>query len=155
MQFPTVSGKNLEGQSYTLPGDFGSPYNVVLVAFEQEQQYDVYTWGDFLKTLQQQYPALGVYEVPTVPRFPWYQRMMLDYWMRTGIPDPKTRRTTITLYTDQQAFLQALDLPGMNSIYTLLVDREGNVYWKTAGAFTSQLGQQLQQAVAARLAVAQ
>jgi len=143
MHFPTISGKNLEGELFHLPADFGSPLSVVMVAFTEAQQYQVYTWVDFLKGLQRQFSDLSVYEVPTVPRFTWMQRMMLDYWMRTGIPDPETRRTTITLYTDQQAFIRALDIPNMNSMYTLLVGNDGSVYWKTAGAFKAERGRQL------------
>lgn len=147
MQFPQISGKNLQGQEFDLPADFESTYNVVMIAFIESQQYQVYTWVDFLKQLKDKYPALSVYELPTVPAFGWFQRMMLDYWMRTGIPDTEIRRTTITLYTDQAAFIRALGLPDMNSIYTLLVDQEGMVYWRAAGAFTLELGQQLTEAV--------
>lgn len=149
MHFPRISGSNLEGKTFNLPGDFETRFSVVMLAFVEQQQYQVYTWVDFLKNLAQQHADLSVYELPTVPRFPWFQRMMLDYWMRTGIPDSETRRTTITLYTDQAAFIRALDIPDMSTMVTLLVDREGVVYWKGAGAFTPELGRQLQEAVEA------
>lgn len=139
MQFPEVSGKNLLGQSFVLPGDFGSPVNIVLLAFYQEQQYQVDTWQPFLATL----PDVTVYELPVVGNFPWYQRMMLDYWMRTGIPDRDVQARTITLYIDRKGFIEALGLPDTSTIYTLVVDRQGMVYGCVPAAYTEAKAQDL------------
>ena len=42
--FPTVSGKNLTGQTFTFPADLKKDYNLIAVAFLREQQADVDTW---------------------------------------------------------------------------------------------------------------
>ena len=34
-RFPRVDGRNLEGERFTLPADFGGQVNVVLVAFKR------------------------------------------------------------------------------------------------------------------------
>ncbi len=147
--FPRIQGSNLQGRAFHLPADFEGRLNVVMIAFTEPQQYEVYTWVDFLARLRSETPDLAVYELPTVPAFSVFQRMMLDYWMRAGIPDPHTRATTITLYTDQAAFARALNLPTMRTMHTLLVDRMGTVYWHAAGAFTPQKGAQLSEQVRA------
>ncbi len=141
--FPRIEGQNLEGRLFRLPSDFEGRYNVIMIAFTEMQQYEVFTWVDFLAQLRASTPEVAVYELPTVPEYGFFQRMMLDYWMRTGIPDPHTRATTITLYTDQAAFIRTLDLPHMHTMYTLLVDRDGNVLWRAAGRFDDQKGASL------------
>lgn len=141
-RFPIVTGNNLEGDSFTLPADFESPYNVVLLVFTQEQQFDVNTWLPALETLPAD--AAKVYEVPTLGEFSMPMRMMTDYWMRTGIEDQATREVTITLYLDVQTFIETLEIPDTDSIYTLLVDREGHIYWQTEGPYSESAFQELQ-----------
>jgi hypothetical protein len=150
MPFPPVTGKNLEGRKFSLPADFGSSYNIVLLAFVQEQQLQVDTWTAFLTALRRANANLSVYELPVLEPFSYIQRFMLDYWMRSGIPDSATRATTITLYLDTTAFIKSLDLPDMSTIYILLVDRNGVVYWRGSGSYSVEKGQQLAKAIRTR-----
>ena len=46
--------------------------------------------------------------------------------MRAGIPNPKTRERTITLYLDKADFRAALGMPDEDHIYILVIDRQGN-----------------------------
>lgn len=151
MRFPDASGDNLSGQRFHLPGDFAGECNLVFVAFTQEQQYDVYTWLPLVQELTSMYPTLRDYEVPVVGEMPFYRRMLLDYWMRTGIPDATTRDKTITLYTDIPAFLQALTLPDARTIYALLVQPDGQVVWHERGAYTPEKALALQTVLADHL----
>jgi predicted transcriptional regulator len=56
--------------------------------------------------------------------------------MRAGIPNPVTREKTITLYIDKAAFRKALDIPSEETIWVLVVDRQGNVLWRTEGVYS-------------------
>lgn len=147
-RFPAISGSNLEDEVFNLPGDFGGQYNVVMLAYLQYHQFDVNTWVGFLKALRAQYP-ISVYELPVLGQYAGWQQDRINAGMRYGIPDIGIRRTTITLYTDIAAFNRALGLPGTNSIYVLLVDREGRVYWKARGPYSDESGQSLRAMVAA------
>ncbi len=42
--FPKVTGKNLDGKTFNLPGDFEAPVSLVFVAFDRKQQSDVDSW---------------------------------------------------------------------------------------------------------------
>ena len=42
--FPNVKAANLEKRNFNLPADFEGERNLLLVAFEREQQKDVDTW---------------------------------------------------------------------------------------------------------------
>lgn len=137
MPLPTIQSNTVSGKAFRVPNDFRGRYNVVLLAFTQEHQFLVNTWVPFLKRLKQEYDHLGVYELPVVRKFSLPERWLLDYWMRTGIPDQEVRDTTITLYTDVDVFLKALDLSDRSTIHVLLVDPQGKVYWQTTGAYAS------------------
>ena len=58
--------------------------------------------------------------------------------MRAGISNPTTRQKTITLYIDKEEFQQALDIPHEDTIWVLVLDRQGNVLWCTEGAYSQE-----------------
>ena len=146
-RFPRVDGRNLEGERFTLPADFGGQVNVVLVAFKREQQHDVDTWMPLLNRIAQANTSLRVYELPTLGRRYRLMRSFIDGGMRAGIPDRAVRAATVTLYIDKSPFRRALGLRDEDRIYVLLVDREGRVHWRTDGAFDAQAGAELESAV--------
>lgn len=146
-RFPNVEGSNLEGEHFALPADFRGQLNVVLVAFQRDQQADVDSWMPFLKSLGERHPALRVYELPTLGRRYRMMRPFIDGGMRRGIPDRAVREATITLYIDKSPFREALKLGDEDRIYVLLVDREGRVLWRTEGLFNDNAGAELARAV--------
>ncbi len=147
MAFPCVRGENLEGRTFTLPTDLEGTYNLLFIAFQREQQFDINTWLPFAKQLVQEYPVLAYYELPTIyrghPLFRWW----VNSGMRMGIPDKKAREVTITLYLNKRAFRKALDMPDEERIYVLLVDRKGEVLWRVDGPFNEDKGRDLKLAL--------
>ncbi len=136
MQFPSVTGQNLLHQTFVLPNDFTAEFNIVLLYFTQQQQIQVNSWLEFLQHLKEKHHNLHFYELPTLPNTNAEQRKLLDYWMRQGIQDPKTRASTITVYTNVQEFITNLQLPHTNSIYSLLLDKNGTVLHCEEGGFS-------------------
>lgn len=147
MVFPTVQGENLEGRVFTLPTDLKGTYNLLFIAFQREQQADIDRWVPLVKQLLKQYPALAYYELPTIyrgnPLFRWW----VNTGMRMGIPDREAREATITLYLDKPAFRKALAINDEERIYVLLVNRNGDVYWRAEGPYTEEKGQGLRRAL--------
>jgi hypothetical protein len=143
MQFPEVRGANLLRQNLTLPGDFKGELNVLLIPFQRWQQRDVDTWIPFLQELESTHPEVRYYELPTIRELNVLARTFINEGMRAGIPDPIARERTVTLYVDKRAFRQALDLPSEARIYVLLIDRQGNVLWRTEGRFSPEEGESL------------
>ncbi len=139
-RFPAVSGDNLNGKRFDLPRDFEGALNLVVIAFQREQQRDVDGWMPFLKTLAKDRSEVKIYELPTLGRRYRLMRPIIDGGMRGGIPDTKVRATTITLYIDKTPFRRALELPDENHIYVVAVDREGHVHARAAGLFTPESG---------------
>lgn len=147
-QFPRVEGANLEGRRFILPADFEGAFDVVVVAFQREQQRDVDGWMPFLKGLAAERSDLRVYELPTLERRYRPMRQIIDGGMRRGIPDAAVRAATVTLYVDKSAFRRALRLGDEDRVYVLLVDRAGRVHWRADGPFDATVADGLRRHLA-------
>ncbi len=147
MQLPTVSGKNLLRQEMVFPRDFGTALNLVFIPFQQWQQRQVDSWVPFVARLATAVPDFDFYEFPTIYRMNWFGRTFINEGMRAGIPNPDTRRRTVTLYLKKRPFRQALAIDNEDDITVMLLDRQGQVLWRSRGAFTDEKGAELETAV--------
>jgi hypothetical protein len=136
MTFPTVSGSNLLRKKLTLPRDFQGSLNLVFIPFERWHQTEVDSWGALAEELEKEYAGLVYYELPTLQDGGSFYRIFLNEGMRAGIPNPKTRERTITLYLDKVEFRTALGLPDEEHIYILLVDRQGKEFFRARGPYS-------------------
>jgi hypothetical protein len=147
VHFPTVSGFNLERREYEFPRDFAGEMNVLFVPFLQRQQLDVNTWVPFIQELERTLPGVVYYELPTIWEMAALQRMFLNEGMRAGIPDAKARERTVTLYLDKPAFQEATGIDGDSRMHVLLVNRRGDILWRTTGSFDETKGESLVTAI--------
>ena len=147
MNFPKVSGSNLLRQKMVLPAALSANFNVVLVAFQQWQQATVDTWLSFMEQLESRVNGLRYYELPVIQRMNVIARTFINEGMRAGIPNPKARERTITLYLDKGDFRRSLAMPHEDDIYILLLDHQGEVLWRAEGGFTPEKGEALERAI--------
>jgi hypothetical protein len=134
-RFPRLIASNLEKRTFTLPDDFEGSRNLLLVAFQREQQQQVDTWLREMKQFEGLDPEFRYYELPTIQSPNRLVRWFIDTGMRRGIPDKKARSRTITLYIDKKPFLKALGIADESRIYCFLVNRSGQVLWRAEGVF--------------------
>lgn len=134
--FPVVSGYNLERQEFEFPRDFTARYNLVIVAFQQYHQNAVNTWIPFVQEVEAFHPSFVYYELPTIQALPALSRSFINEGMRAGIPDQTARERTITLYLDKDAFKTALNIPNEKDIHLVLVNRDGDILWRTTGVYS-------------------
>lgn len=146
-EFPEVAAFNLLGKKFNLPGDFAKPYNIVILAYDREQQKDVYTWLPLLQKLATDFPKVAYYELPTLPEYNALARAQIDNWMLAGISDKDDRDRTITIYLDVESFNQALKIKNTREIQILLVTPEGEILWQEKGAFSKVKGEELQKQI--------
>lgn len=149
IHFPTVSGFNLDRQEFEFPRDFAAELNVLFVPFLQRQQLDVNTWVPFVQDLERTLPGVVYYELPTIWEMAALQRMFLNEGMRAGIPDQKSRERTVTLYLNKADFQRATGIDGDSQMHVLLVNRQGDILWRTTGSYSEEKGSQLLAAVEA------
>ena len=137
--FPRVEGKNLHGELISFPEVFASQdFNVIIVAFEQEQQNDVDTWLPALIKLETQRDDLRVMELPTIAKMNRLMRWVIYRGMRSGIKDSAARSRTVTLHIDKRPFKKALKIESERDIRLYLVDAKGIIAWETEGLYSSE-----------------
>ena len=147
MRFPQVTGSNLLRRKVTLPDDLQGEFNILFIAFQQWHQALVDSWVPMARQLEQSFPGVQFYELPVIYKMNFFSQTFLNEGMRAGIPNPTTRQKTITLYIDKKAFRQALDIPDEDTIWVLVLDRQGNVLWRIDGAYSQEKGDALFKAI--------
>jgi hypothetical protein len=90
-RFPRLIASNLEKRTFTLPDDFEGSRNLLLVAFQREQQQQVDTWLREMKQFEGLDPEFRYYELPTIQSPNRLVRWFIDTGMRRDIPDKKAR----------------------------------------------------------------
>ena len=144
-KFPRLIASNLEKRTFTLPGEFEGSRNLLLVAFQREQQKQVDTWLREMRQFEELDPEFRYYELPTIQSPNRLVRWFIDTGMRRGIPDQKAWSRTITLYIDKKPFLKALGIIDETRIYCFLVNRSGQVLWRAEGEFDDSKAASLRQ----------
>jgi hypothetical protein len=143
VRFPEISGSNLLRQKVNLPADLQGEVNIVFIAFQQWQQAWVDSWVPLARKLEETFPSVKFYELPVIQKMNLISQTFINEGMRAGIPNPVTREKTITLYIDKGAFRRGLDIPSEETIWVLVVDRQGNVLWRTEGSYSQAKGEAL------------
>jgi hypothetical protein len=144
-KFPALESETLEKQSVQLPQDFQGERNLLLIAFEREQQKDIDTWLTQMKRYEDIDKEFRYYEIPTIEKMNRFMRWFINTGMRHGIPDKKARERTITLYIDKEPFKKSLQIPDEKKIYAMVVDRSGNVLWRATGPYDEANGKSLRE----------
>ncbi len=146
-RFPVLEAENLRGRTLRLPDDLAGDINLLLVAYERDQQADIDTWLGPLAKIPLETPHFAYYELPTISRGMAWMRGVIDGGMRQGIPDREQRERTITLYLDKDWFRHQIGTDGSNAIAALLVDRDGHVTQRWFGPFDATADSSLRTAL--------
>jgi hypothetical protein len=147
--FPPLPARNLNGRALALPGSFAGVRNIVLVAFRREHQQMVDSWFPALEPLLAAHPDLRAYEVPILASGYTFVRPFIDGGMATAIPNSAVRERTLTVYTNVTKVIAALQIGSPETISILLVDRNGQISWRSEGAYAADKGAGLAQVLAA------
>ena len=127
-QFPSVTGKSLAGEEIVLPDAFLGEKVILVLAFEQDAQFDVDRWGIGFFTADLDLPP--VYEIPTIPGLlPSLFKDVIDGGMRKGIPK-ESWRDVITVYGGDGGVLS--EWTGTENDLNariVLLDEQGVVRW--------------------------
>ncbi len=142
-KFPEVEGRSLHDDVLTLPGDLEGELNLLAVAFDRNHQREVDTWIPLFRDLEERVSGLAGYEIPTISGGWKPLRWFIDGGMKTAIPDPLTRRRTVTVYGNVDRVTEGLGLSDRDRIAVVLIDRRGEVLWMAQGALVGAPPQDL------------
>lgn len=141
--FPQINATNLLRQKLYLPQDFQGEINFLLIAFYQWHQSQVDTWIPFLRELENIFPQVHYYELPTIKRMNLLAQTFINEGMRAGIPDPLARERTVTLYTNKDEFHKILEIVDERDIQVIAIDRTGYVHWREKGVFSPEKAEEV------------
>jgi len=131
--FPHLKGMNLEGDKIFLPEGLEGKLNLVVIAFKRKQQEDVNTWIEALEGFVDQHKDLELYELPVLKKFNIFTRLSINNGMRYGIGSKESREKTITIYLDKESFKSRLAIANEDSILVLLMNQQGQIFWRQEG----------------------
>ena len=132
-RFPEVEGRSLEDETVRLPDGLEGSLNLLAIAFHRTQQREVDTWIPLFRRLEAEVPGLAGYEIPTISGSWRPLRWFIDGGMKTAIPDPLTRRRTVTVYGDVDRVTGPLGLADRDRIAVVLLGEGGEVVWTARG----------------------
>jgi hypothetical protein len=131
--FPQLAAHDLNGREVALPAGLPGEWTVVIIAFRREQQELVDSWVPWLEQRAADDPRLGFVELPAIGLRWQPARPVIDGGMAAAIRDQKTRRRTLTVYTDIRRVTVPLGISDRSTIWLFLVDRAGQVRWRGSG----------------------
>ena len=142
-RFPEIEGTSLSLVEHRLPGTLEGQVNLLLIAFRQWQQKDVDTWVPTATALATEHAGFRSYELPVISKVYRPVSGFIDGGMRSGIPNPEVRASTITVYLDRRRFLEALNIDSVGEIVPMLVTPHGDILWRTTGRMTIEASREL------------
>ena len=141
--FPRMTGRSLDGERYELPEDLESRWNLLVVAFRREQQEIVDEWLPWLLEQQRGHRGLAVFELPILSSAFSPVRPFIDGGMARGVGTDEARARTITVYTNVRKVVNALGMPGTDTIAVVLVDRSGRIHARELGGYEERAADRL------------
>lgn len=125
-RMPVVAGKDLNGTPWVVPAGLPGNRTLVLVGFEESQQKAIDTWTQGLG-LNASKNTIPWVEMPLIDNPGMLMRWFINTGMRGGIKDPLIRSRVWTAYTSKRTFMRACGMFSEETIFALVVDRNGQV----------------------------
>jgi hypothetical protein len=147
ISFPQLGARDLDGHEATLPAGLPGEWNVVIIAFRRQQQELADSWVPWLEERAAVTPWLGFAEIPAIGLRWRAARPVIDGGMAAAVRDKRTRRRTLTVYTDLRRVTAPLGISDRNTIWLFLTDRAGRVRWRGSGGWDPATADGLTQAL--------
>jgi hypothetical protein len=131
---PSVTAYALDKAKVTLPADFATPLNLLILSFQRDQQPVVDGWLPLVNAGAT--PRIQTWLLPISQRENGVYRWWLNASLRGSQAASQPRHNTVPLYVDKRQFLNSLQVASEQQVVVLLTDRAGRVLWRSAGPLT-------------------
>jgi hypothetical protein len=149
LKLPIMTGTSLTDQTEIFPDSLTHPYQLVIMAFEREQQPAMLDFVPLFQELTASRPDVTYYSLITLGDVPLPIRPLISGGLVSVMPDPDIQESTYLFYlTDTDALLEALNLPDADTLRSYIFDQSGNVLWQSEGVFTDELADDLRNTLA-------
>ena len=143
--FPPTVADDLNGASVQLPSGLTDARAIIIAAFQREQQANVDGWVDGM--MLRGSPVAWL-ELPVIENPGALGRWFITNGMRGGVLGTDARAHVVSLYLDKAAFLASLGITDEESVYAMVVDRDGHVLQKIKGDYSPEGAKKIWQALA-------
>ena len=134
VRFPTFDTKALDGTAYTIPADFRSPLNLVLLWFQEARPEQVDHWVALADRIDDGADhELSVYEIPVVGKGFGILGDLFNAGMRVQNDDAEAQARTLPLYVDKGGLAKQLGIKKKKELQAFLVAPDGRIAWHGAG----------------------
>ena len=130
---PTVSFDNLNKDKVTLPADFHSDRNLLLLYFDLTQQPDVDHWNTTIDGWRTADTSLRSYTSLVSPQKNFLSRWWQNSSLRNASNNSTRWPTTVPLYVDKHSFEHKLGISSEKQVVLLLLDHKGQVLSRVDG----------------------
>jgi hypothetical protein len=133
--FPRMDGTNLLLESVTVPDDLSGEYQLIVIAYDTDQQIYVDKWLRPLEDLNEDYPQMTGYYLPLLPQDTRDAAVAILGGMTLAAKSDEDRERTVVIFTDVDAFNSLTDVPDKEEVQLFLLDSSGVVRWHGSGAY--------------------
>ncbi len=134
---PPLAGENLLGEKLSFPKDLKSPLTLLVIGFKRDHQEQIITWIEAYEKGEVNKGAVDFFELPIIYEVGLFKRLFINNGMKMGIPDFEQLKRTVTVYMDRHNLFDSLKME-VDSIYTLLVQRDGKIVWRSQGIISPE-----------------
>lgn len=133
--FPTLVGRLLDGQPFTIPDDLQGTVGVLVLGWDYAARDDVDGWARALAETYGERPDLRVLQMPMISGVGALMRRVIDAAMERGTP-AAARQHVLTVYGDLRWLQRRLGSADGALPDVFLLGRSGRLTWRTSGSPT-------------------
>lgn len=133
-QLPAFMARTLTQQPITVPGGLPAERTLALIAFRSTQREHIEGWIQGLNLRGD--PSIAWMRMPILndPGTP-DARGVIETRLLRHYPEGAERARLLPVFTDRERFIRSAGLDGTDQVYAVVINRDGEVLARAAGAF--------------------
>lgn len=143
-QFPLLEAQTLEDKKIIFPQDTNGKFTVLATGFSQRAQEPINTWTDYIL---KDYPEFNYYEIPIGNSFYAVFGKSIDNAMKRAVPKELHSKTATYYGSLCQSYIDQFDVNDKSTTYVFLLDKNGEILYKTSGFVTSKIKSEFKKAL--------
>ncbi len=133
--FPTVKAHTLNKDRITIPDDFSTDYNILLLSFGREMQEPVDAWDAALTPLRESSDQIQVYNTPLIPNPGALVRGFINGGFRGIYEDKALRDRIVILYVKEKEVFPVLNISEDDKTVPMVIvtAQDGRILGRVSG----------------------
>lgn len=148
-QLPSFKARTLDQQIISVPDGLPAERTLALIAFRSTQREHIEGWIQGLNLRAD--PSISWMRMPILndPGNP-DARGVIETRLMRHYPEGAERARLLPVFTDRERFLRSAGLDGTNQVYAVVINRDGEVLARAAGAFDADKAMSLRETLLQR-----